>query len=302
MSKLELPVVITPTRAELAARCHRRHFLADVLGKARYFSPSLEFGSVVHDGVASLWLSQRNKSPSNFHQVISDSWAKHKVESESLTQALAIRMIEDYAAKASIAGPFTNQGNFTLVDVEQRFELPFQDMKLSFQCDRIVHDIDQNWLVIVDTKTAQRLDVKWDRQWETSLQMKLYRAGAMKVFQTGGKVDVVIEGVLKHAPSDIRYYVCPEWSEGLLLEAQRNAYTIAALDRDIIESALVEKAGKLAPDLDKVLDLAVNYTPTNYFDCYSYGVECPFRRLCVADPDQRVPILKAEYFDIEGEY
>lgn len=310
MSKLQLPVVITPTRVELANRCHRRHFLADILGKARYFSPSLEFGSVIHAGVAAHWLKLKDGSQLDPFVAMNAEWTKRKVESDSLTLPLAEAMLRDYQQKASLAGPFTDQGNFKLVDVEQRFELPLRDSKLSFQMDRVVYDQDQNWMVIVDSKTAQRLDSRWDKQWETSIQMKLYRAGAMQVFQTGGRVDIVVEGILKHAPSDVRYYVCPEWSESLLKEAVHQAYMAVSLDRELIEqsSDVVNLANldgeieqKLLPNADKALILGVAMTPVNYQDCFSYGIECPFRRLCVADVEHRVDLVKAEYFDIQTE-
>ncbi len=238
MAKVQLPVVITPTRAELAARCHRRHFLSDILGKARYVSPSLGMGTVMHTGFSSHWLYVRGDKTSDWHKSISEEWQKQKIEHEGLTLALAEAMMKHYESNALIAGPLTSQGDFKLVDVEQRFEIPLRDIKLSFQMDRVVYDKDQDWMVIVDSKTAGRLDAKWERQWETSVQMKLYRAGAKQVFGHVGRLDIVVEGVLKHVPSDLRYYVCPEWSDGLLAEAGHNAYVHAAMDRDLIERLL----------------------------------------------------------------
>lgn len=300
MSKVQLPVIITPSRAELGARCHRRHFLGDILGKARYVSPSLGFGSVAHAGFGAHWLGQ------DVRGALSKEWGLQKIESDSLSLQMAEGMLDGYMQNAELAGPFTSQGNWKLVDVEQRFEIPLRDLKLSFQCDRIVYDKEQNWLVIVDSKTAGRLDAKWEKQWETSLQMKLYRAGIKQVFDTAGRIDVVIEGVLKHVPSTIRYYVCPEWSDGLLSEAGHNAYMIASMDKDLIEqgSTVIELADaegtlsqKLVPDFATVEELAVKFSPVNYHDCFSYGVECQFRRICTANIEERVPILHAEYFD-----
>ncbi len=314
MAKVQLPVVITPTRAELAARCHRRHFLSDILGKARYVSPSLGMGTVMHTGFSSHWLYVRGDKTSDWHKSISEEWQKQKIEHEGLTLALAEAMMKHYESNALIAGPLTSQGDFKLVDVEQRFEIPLRDIKLSFQMDRVVYDKDQDWMVIVDSKTAGRLDAKWERQWETSVQMKLYRAGAKQVFGHVGRLDIVVEGVLKHVPSDLRYYVCPEWSDGLLAEAGHNAYVHAAMDRDLIEQSLkpsliipVQRNAQdkpettMVPDVSTLEELAVRFTPVNYFDCFSYGIECPFRRICVADVDQRVAILRGEYFDVQDE-
>src|ERR1043166_1514537 len=239
MSKIQLPVVITPTRAELAARCHRRHFLADILGKARYVSPSLAMGSVLHMGFSHLWLERKGVTAPHWSEAIKKEFEVQKVEDDGKnTIQLAQAMMENYEKEALIAGPLSNQGNFSVVDVEQRFELPLKDIMLSFQMDRVVYDKDQDWMIIVDSKTAARLDSKWDRQWETSIQMKLYRAGARQVFGHVGRLDIVVEGVLKHVPSDIRYFVCPEWSDGLLAEAMHNAYVHASRDRALIEQAL----------------------------------------------------------------
>jgi hypothetical protein len=243
---------------------------------------------------------------------VSEEWDKQKVDSPKLSLAMAQSMMYGYATSAELAGPFTSQGKFKLVDVEQRFEIPLRDLKLSFQCDRVVYDKEQDWLVIVDSKTAGRLDSRWDRQWETSLQMKLYRAGIKQVFAATGRIDVVVEGVLKDIPPIIRYYVCPEWSDGLLAEAGHNAYTLAALDQDIIqqgsdEMKIMDSDGVLAssqlvPNEQKIEEIALRFTPVNYMDCYSYGVECPFRKLCVSDIELRAPLLRAEYFEVEGEY
>ena len=314
MSKIQLPVVISPTRAELAARCHRRHFLADILGKARYVSPSLAMGTVMHSGFSAHWLNVKQPGSVDWHRVVSDEWVKQKIESEGVTLQLANAMMEHYEQNALIAGPLSSQGNFSLVDVEQRFEIKLRDVVLSFQMDRVVYDKAQDWMVIVDSKTAGRLDSRWERQWETSVQMKLYRLGASQVFGHKGRLDIVVEGVLKHVPSDLRYYVCPEWSPALLAEAAHNAYTVAAMDRDLIQQSLkpnlvvpVKRDGQdnveteLVPNIQILEELAVRYTPVNYFDCFSYGVECPFRRICTADVDQRVPILHAEFFDVQDE-
>lgn len=311
MSKLQLPVVITPTRSELGARCHRRHFLSDILGRARYASPSLEFGTVVHSGIAAHWLMQKDPTTPDYKTALANEWGKRDVDSPKLSLAMATSMLDHYAQNAQLAGPFQAQGNWKLVDVEQRFEVPLQDTVLSFQCDRIVYDADQNWMVVIDSKTAGRLDARWDKQWETSMQMKLYRAGAKKVFDTGGRLDIVVEGLLKDVPSTVRYYVCPEWSDGILAEAGHNAYIIASMDKDLIEqgSDVVQLATdsegtvktSFVPNVQKTEELAVRFTPVNYADCYAYNIECPFRRICTADVEERVAILRGEYFENKEE-
>jgi len=300
---LQLPVVITPSRAELGARCHRRHFLSDVLSRARYSAASLEFGSVIHAGQAAHWLGR------DAVMTVREEWHNRfeltDVSQDKVSEEMAVSMMEYYIKNAKLAGPFQDAADdWKLVDVEQRFELPLRDTILSFQCDRTVYSSKENWLLVGDLKTASRLDARWERQWETSLQMKLYTAGAKNVFQTHGRVSVFIEGLYKHVPSELRYYACPEWSDSLLAEAAFNAYQVASLDRDIIMAGSDRLANimdpdsvKLIPNQEKIENLAVRQTPVNYGDCFSYNVECPFRRLCVAEPDERAPILRSEYFE-----
>lgn len=299
MNHLQLPVVITPTRAELGARCHRRHFLADVLCKTLYSSPSLEFGSLIHAGGSAHWLGR------DWRQVIKDEWHNRfeltNVSQESVSLEMAIAMMEYYEANAKLAGPYQDAADdWVLVDVEQRFEAPLRNHKVSFQMDRIAYSKSQDWLVIGDIKTAARLDKRWERQWEKSLQMKLYRLETQTVFEHTGKLDVFIEGLHKNVPSKIQYYSCPEWSTGLLGEAAFNAKVIADLDRELIEAA-VDGDGTIS--LARAEEIGVRYTPVNYGDCFSYGIECPFHRICVSDVDERVGILRGEYTEkLEEDY
>lgn len=301
MSHIKLPIVVTPTRVELGLRCHRKHAFSDILSRARYYSPSLEFGSVVHAGVGAHWLGTKFPNQPHWGTAIGAEWNKRFVQKdtsqESVSLAMATSMMEHYVENAQLAGPFSDEGGYTLVDVEQRFEVPF-DMDgsgtglISFQCDRIVAKDDH--IVVVDTKTAQRLDARWERQWELSLQMKIYKGLVKQVFDNKN-VDIVIEGLLKHVPSDIRYYVCPDWSDLQLGEALYAATAIAKQDELLITSE-----GKLRSK-EEIEELACKYTLPNYGECYSYNIECPFRRICIADVPERVSILRGEYFELPEE-
>lgn len=311
MNHLRLPVVVTPTRAELGARCHRRHFLSDVLCKSLYSSPSLEFGSLIHAAGSAHWAKTKfldadlASIADDWRTVVNKEWqtrfVQTNVSQESVSLEMAIAMMEYYEANAQLAGPYQDAADdWVLVDIEQRFEMPVKGHLLSFQMDRIVYSKSQDWLVIGDIKTAARLDKRWEKQWEKSLQMKLYRLGSQTVFGHTGKLDVFIEGLHKHVPSKIQYYSCPEWSPSMLGEAAYNAVNIARLDQEIIEAA---NNGDGTFSLSKAEELGVRYTPVNYSDCFSYGVECPFHRICVADVDERVGILRGEYTEkIEEDY
>src|SRR6266404_3078715 len=291
MNHLQLPVVVTPSRVENGSSCHRKHFLSDVLSKQLYSSPSLEFGSLAHAGVGAFWLGK------SWRPVVEDEWKKRfeltSVSQESVSLPMANAMMEYYEANAQLAGPFQDAADdWKLVDVEQRFEMPLGNDRISFQMDRIAYSKKMNWLVIGDLKTAGRLDKRWEKQWELSLQMKLYRLGLQTVFDHDGPLDVFIEGLHKHVPSKIQYYACPNWSDKQLGEAAFMASQIAAKDRELIGQSQ-KTDGSF--DLALAEELGVRYTTVNYGNCQSYGIECPFHRICTADVDERVGILRGEF-------
>ena len=304
MSKIQLPVIVTPSRVELGLRCQRRHVLSDIVQVASFYSPSLEFGSVVHAGAASWWNDDGEGS------AMAREWHKRfemnpKINRGDLSLEMANAMMNAYREKAMLAGPFDAEGPWQLVSVEDRIELPlstgfFEDgterkFILSFQTDRVVWNKETKHLVVVDTKTAGRLDKRWARQWETSLQMKLYKACAVAAYDMEPEnVSVVVEGVLKDVPSTIQYEVCPDWSADTLGEAVNQARIVALRDYDLIASS----TEGIPRDRHLVVNDALVNTAINYMSCYEYGVECPFRKLCTAEPEERIGILNGEYFEI----
>jgi hypothetical protein len=193
------------------------------------------------------------------------------------------------------------QGNWQTVAVEQRLELPLvmknkEKATLSFQIDRLLYNNTNGHAVIVDTKTAGRLDKRWEAQWERSLQMKLYKAAICRAYDFDpDSVDVVIEGVLKDLPSQIKYLVCPAWSEAMLLEATKQAAMIAQKDYELIS------ANGLPKDISLIEEEALNETEANYGDCFAYNLSCPFLRCCLAEPKERVGILRSEFFEVEDD-
>lgn len=294
MSKLTLPVVITPSRVELGARCHRRHSLADVAQYGKYFSPAACFGTVIHAGTGEWW---KTGDIRKVYSRLNAEWDAQfnggkNVSQEKVSLKLAQAMLDGYVTMATLAGPFTNQGDWQVVTLEDRLEVPLGEHVLRFQQDRALYNKEQDWLVIVDTKSAGRLDKRWRSGWEMSLQMKLYKAASLKAYEVS-KVDVVVEGVLKEPSTEIEYVICPEWGSRMLNEAWQTAIGIADRDRALLEFALEN-------DLDP-LGVLVRNPDHNPQDCFSYGMECQYKELCVAEPNERLPILMAEYFPVETE-
>lgn len=310
MTKLSLPVIVTPSRIELAQRCYRRHVLSDLLQRAGYYSPSLEFGSVIHAGAGAWWnnanlengLVARAKAVS----AVRTEWNKRfeqnpQVSQKDVSLDLAIAIIESYTQLADLRGPFgLEPGDWQIVSVEDRLEVPLVIpnglARLSFQTDRVVFNKTNDHLVVIDTKTSSRMDKRWERQWETSLQMKLYKAGASRAYDIPPEnISVVIEGILKEAKPALKYIECPDWSVGLLNEAILQAQSVASRDYRLIA---VED---LPRDQHLIIEDALSKTDVNYMSCFEYGVECAFRKLCVANIEERVPMLMAEYFELPEE-
>jgi len=293
LPRISLPVVGTPSRTELGQRCHRRHVLSDILQQRIYISPSAAFGTVIHSGVAQHWNSANQR---DVLEIVRSTWREQfhrpNVNAEGHPEELALAIIEGYAKTATLAGPFGLVGPWQLVSVEQRLEIPVGRFVLSFQTDRVLYNKELDRILVIDTKTAGRLDARWRRQWELSLQMKLYKYGTSIAYDREN-VDVVIEGVLKDVPTKIEYVTTPEWDSATLAEAVNQFEQMAARD----EALILKCTHNGVVDLDELTERALVLTEFNYQDCYSYNVECPYRRLCVASPGERLAILRSDYFE-----
>ena len=313
MSHIKLPIVITPSRVDGALKCHRKHVLSDILGKAAYYSPSLEFGSVIHAGVNNYWLAKKFDKIPNWQEAVQKEWHERfelrpQISQKSVSLQMAIGMMNGYVSDASLGGELFTTG-YELVDCEQRYELPVtiddHTATLSFQFDRVlVEKANKDHIVVVDTKTASRLDARWEKQWETSVQMRLYKLAAMQLFGTD-HVDILIEGVLKSVPTVIKYHSPPDWSKLQLAEALYAAKSIAIRDENLIVKGMshnVMDPNERVPVLRSQSDLeeiAVKFTIPNYGECFSYNIECPFWPICRADLPDRLDILRAPpYFDL----
>lgn len=280
--------VTTPTRVESGSRCHRRHLLSNIAEKGKYKSAAAAFGTCLHAGTAEWW---RSSDPAKVLEAGSAEWrAQQSTMNEKHSLELLTAMLTKYTMNAKLGGPFDEQ--FQVVTIEERLPVTFEGVSLNFQLDRLL-SIDNQRLVLVDTKSASRLDARWRSQWDRSLQQKLYMAAVQKLYDM--PCQVVMEGVSKTAKADIEYYICPEWTDAQLDEAVNQARWIQKKDKAYLDILTLE--GEQA-----MLEAMLNQSEFNPEDCFSYNVECPFLPLCNADPMQRLGLLLADYQDMPGDF
>lgn len=304
--KVQLPVVLTATRAELGSRCHRRHVLSDGLEYGLYKSPAAAFGNIIHAGAATWWkwtsgytdAMNAAHAYSAMMETVKQEWERQAITSDKYSLAMAERMMEAYTQQATLAGVFTGVADWKVLQIEDRVRVPLGDHIFSFQNDRALADFDSGRILLVDTKTTSRPDAKWRAQWSRSLQMKLYRK-AVQIQYPDRDIDILVEGIDKNVKPKLHYVVTPHWSDGLLDEAVRQFEEIASKDAELYRRHLLADGSFDIAGLEE--DALVN-TSHNYEDCYSYGMACPFTKLCDAEPEDRAGILHAEYKHIEQDY
>jgi hypothetical protein len=286
--KIELPVVLTPSRAENGSSCHRRHVLQDVLERGKYRSPSLDAGTIIHAGAAAWWLGK------NVAQAVEEAWNKQPPQTDKLSLPMIQAIMADYPARAKLAGPL-DDGEWQLVSVEERLSKKIGEVVLSFQTDRVLRHKQSGRFLVVDTKSAGRLNRQWEQKWPQSLQMKLYKAGNELIYDA--PFDIAIEGVLKDVPTKIQYVLMPDWSEAMLAEALNQWEVIARKDAELIERATIN--GEVVVDL--LFELATHATEFDAGSCFDFNTACQFLEICQAEPNERAALLK-QYQEIPSEY
>jgi hypothetical protein len=229
---------------------------------------------------------------------------------------MADSMIQSYMDQAKVEVSLPGEGwQLAVLDgvtmVEQRMNLTLPEGVLSFQLDRLIHQPSTGNFGIVDTKSTARITKRWRDQWSMSLQQKLYRWGTKEVLKNAGveynRLFGVIEGLEKKAPMTYAPHIMPQWTDGQLEEARYLWGSHAILDGEVITEAMARTVDKHGPSFSEeqlrreAEEIMVNETTFNYFDCNSYGQECPYKRLCDAPPEYRAAMLWADYDIIEVE-
>lgn len=308
-------VQITPTRAELAARCFRRHAVADVLSmRPRSDSaPHRDFGKALHAACAAHWklYCSGERTPARLtheaERALEAAWLSSIAEDSNLTLELGRFLARHYALGAKIAGEhWAGSAAWELVACEERIALDLGDgVVLTFQLDRLVRctegDPTQPIYVVVDTKSAGRLGSYWHRTWPTSLQQKCYHAAVERHFG----IDLAahyIEGVLKNVPCEI-VYAEVHWSDGILEEALDLAKQLALRDAALLRAAEQEALRTGLPSSHTLREAALRSTLTNAEDCFAYNRKCELYELChFTEPEQRSALLQAEFVEVARDW
>jgi len=304
---MELPVIVSPTRVELASRCRRRHLLSDLLHlRGTMSSPSAAFGTQIHSAAAAWWEGLRDgrPAPERYEAALHaglDQWpeaATYKYHTEALARTLIERYTEEAVASANAL-----DDGWEIVEVERRLVRELvENGWVSFQIDRLLKKDDR--LLVVDTKTSARPDARWAAGMRVSLQQRQYLLNiAMEHDVDPMDVQCWIEGIdKKQSPGAIRYeHVSEFWTEGFLAEAEIAAVSTINEDLSVVEACT--SIAEQLPGMDTrtaMLTYALTAESFNLQDCNSYFTPCAFTELC-HEPDVEARIPLAEQMQVGDE-
>jgi len=292
------PVVLSASRAETSSRCHRRHVLGAVVDRKLFNDPyatTLDFGTVMHAGTCEWWRNDDAQSALGETRTV---WKRLRPSGDRHSLEMAEMMMTGYIKTARLAVNMPGDWEIATIGgelmLERRMLLTLNGRVFSFQLDRLLVNQHNDYL-IVDTKTSARIDTRWHRRWDLNLQQMLYRAGVAKIVPEDHRNLLgVIEGLEKKAPFKLVPHTLPQWDQAQLGEALAQWETRAMEDERLLtlgEDLAMEKHGHdyTQEQLREVVEgLAVTMTDVNYDDCFAYGRECEYRRLCVATPSMLV--------------
>lgn len=304
---LYLPVIQSPTRIELEQRCHRRHLLSDNLLREAYKSPSAAFGNVIHAGANTWWEETYvlHHSPTAAYEKMLDvsltDYPKWLGQGKDYhTEELARRILNRYAKDASVAGGSLHD-DWQVLDMERRFSFSLPNSRLTFKLDRILCSLSRGELLLVDTKTSSRPDERWARGMRRSIQQRIYHKVAAEIYKMP-VTEHYIEGIDKKGSVGAIHYEQIDllWTPSYVEEAIGLAQHSAENDARSLNAAYVDlDIDDMLEDEEETRDQALllyaaTKAPFNEQDCYSYYVECPFRGVCDAAPEERVALLNDE--------
>lgn len=272
--------------------CHRAHVVQDILSLRliKRDEAAMSFGTVMHAGAAAWWKTGEAEAA---REAVRTSYTlpenlRFLENDRTHTLGLAGFLINEYVRIAQPVGWFEAKG-WEPVAIEDRvvFDLGHDLAILSFQMDRLYRN-EKGEGVLVDTKTAGRMDKRWHEKWGLSLQQKLYAYAARERYG----VDLIghfIEGILKKMPTEVKYVPLPIWGKSTLDEAMTQFVAVCQKDAAIVAGAIGDDG---LVDMERLFQAAVTETDFSPEFCGRWGRPC---ELCALPPEARVGTLLADY-------
>lgn len=302
------PLQGSPSRTELASRCHRRHLLSDHLRRSRTLSPHLYFGGRIHDGVYTWWqeLEVKGTSAAAAYQAALEAalsgWAGP--QGSYMTEDLARQIMVAYTEGAQLSAGLP--GRWQLVEAERRAKVAYGPYHLSFQTDRLLESLDEPGLyAVVDTKTTGWTWPKWRDAMSRSLQQKLYQMALRRLYGYDVK-HTVCEGIGKRSHRGMKqgeivyHWASLGWTESMLEEAWQRWVSVMEQDSAWV-AASYERAGlsgvrspselsdaERAALYTAAAEIALTEAAYNPHDCESFGQTCEYAQLCDNAPEDRL--------------
>jgi len=304
---LQLPVRLSPTRAELSGRCFRRHLLADILRRFKYKSASALFGTYTHAGTAAWWrysVLEAVSLPQAYDNMMAAAlepeggWKIDDDDKKHGKDTLRA-MLDKYAVSAKLAGELP--GRWEIVQLEERGWLDVAaGRQMPYQMDRLIQSLDDpDVRAVVDTKTSARPDQRWRDSMSRSIQQRLYRHA--NEHHLGRPVaHTIIEGLPKNGKdlSPVYHWASLGWTPAYVQEAVDFWHFCAENLEDFILEVR-EIAGESVDDSDLLymtaLSGAVLHPSFNTQDCLAYNFPCPYMTMCDTDPGDRLGLALSDY-------
>lgn len=305
---LSLPVRLSPTRAELSARCFRRHLLSDVLLRTGFRSPSAEFGTHTHDALRVFYqareldgLPESEAIQASLDAALGPEWTIEEAKPRHTKDHLH-KMLMAYYPVADVSAGLPGSWQLVQLEVRNLVESPDAAAVIPYQIDRLLQNVDDpDHFAVVDTKTSYRIDQNWKSSMSRSIQQRLYRWAARQDLGLDIR-DTVIEGLPKWSAdlTPVYHWASMGWTEAFIQEAYHLWLQRAEADA-LFQTQVrmeLEANGQSVADTDvfymTALAMAVRYPDFNYQDCRAYNVSCPFLSVCETDVDDRLGLLLSE--------
>lgn len=298
-------VVLSPTRGELAARCHRRHLLSDRLHlrpRVADKSPALTFGGSVHVARDAFW--EEATDPDGYElperrpralEAAQEAFRSHYPDPglDYHTVDLGMLLLAEYAKNAKLGGVVP--GDWKILHREQRFhyDLPLSDsatLRIYYTIDTLLENAEGE-LCIMDLKTASKLSGLWRASQTNAIQIRAYKA--LEEARLGRPISYVqVEGLQKKDDSGRMEYVWADasWTPSYVSEALQLLKGIGLADFRFLSTA--------GGSFDSALAAALTnpaLATFNQMDCKSYYYTCPFYDLCYSDPELRIGLALSDY-------